>query len=244
LYLIGVKNNSKHPDANDNPSMGNLLTLLYLVTDFGKINFKTHSNIKKIDFSNGNLKCVRLSHANLSGAIFTNADLSNADLSEANLSGAILYYSNLTGANLRGANLTRTKMIETILIKADLTGANFTGADTTMGNDYAWYDGMYHVNLSNAHLFGADLSGADLTTSIIINPNSFQQLKGKSRTDLSRSITTSPVFRGHISQITNKGPQLITSIDDLRNWINGIDDYFDKNLMKPFPRFAFLAALH
>ena len=71
LNLIeGVKNNSKHPDAKDNPSMGNLVTLSYLVSDFGKFIFKAPSNIKKIDFSNCNLKGVRLSHANLSGAIY------------------------------------------------------------------------------------------------------------------------------------------------------------------------------
>lgn len=101
-----------------------------------------------------------------------------------------------------------------------------------MGNDYEWYDGRYHASLSTTNLFGAILNGADLSNSIIINPISFQSLKGDNRTDFSRSITTSSLFIDQVNQFTNNQPEIITSIEQLRSWLERIDEYFDKKLME------------
>ena len=239
-----VKNNSIDPNASNNSAMGNLVSLLYLISDFAKFSFRSPTNYtkQKIDFSNCNLDSVHLSHATLSGAIFSNADLSNADLSNAdlsnadlshaNLSGATLYYANLSGANLSEANLANSKLIETKLNNTNLSGANLSHINTTMGNDYVSYDGRYRANLSNTDLSGAELKDAELSNCIIINPISFQNMKGDKKTNLSDSITETPLFVNEVSKFTDYLPRIIMSNNDLRNWMDRTDEWFDTSLVQ------------
>jgi uncharacterized protein YjbI with pentapeptide repeats len=110
-----AKNLSGNLNSEKNIQIGNLISILYSISDFAKFSFKNTTNNftdENLNFSKCNLKGVRLPHANLSRSNFTNANLFKAnlygaDLSYANLSGSTLYYADLSGANLSGANLTK-----------------------------------------------------------------------------------------------------------------------------------------
>jgi hypothetical protein len=128
---------SQNSNSQDKINIGNLVSVLYSLSEFAKFSFKKTAKeyTTKISFEKCNLKDVRLPYANLMGTNFANsnlfhANLSNANLANANMSGAILYYADFSGADLSGADLSRSKMIETNLSGADLSGADLSYINT------------------------------------------------------------------------------------------------------------------
>ncbi|MGB3238786.1 MAG: pentapeptide repeat-containing protein [Geitlerinemataceae cyanobacterium] len=93
---------------------------------------------------------VRLSGADLQGAILHGIDLSEAILSDANLSRADLRGADLSWADLSGANLQG----------ADLRGAILTRADLSLAN-------LSRANLHKADLSLANLTGTDFSQTIM-----------------------------------------------------------------------------
>jgi serine/threonine-protein kinase len=102
------------------------------------------------DFANHDLQKLRLSRANLAGAVFHRSNLRQSNLQGANLTGADLGRANLYRANLRNANLTRAYLSNADLQDVDLRGADLRGAY------------LLHANLRGTNLCGANLSGAKL----------------------------------------------------------------------------------
>lgn len=93
--------------------------------------------------TDGSLRCINLSEANLKNAVLFNADLRGADLMVADLSEARLVKANLQAAclwgaklqkaslrfaQLQGANLCEADLRDALLDNADLTGALFQHA--------------------------------------------------------------------------------------------------------------------
>lgn len=93
---------------------------------------------------------VRLSGADLQGAILHGIDLSEAILSDANLSRADLRGADLSWADLSGANLEG----------ADLRGAILTRADLSLAN-------LNRANLRKSDLSLANLTGTQLSQAIM-----------------------------------------------------------------------------
>jgi len=100
--------------------------------------------------SDGSLRGIDLSRANLAGAELAQADLTSVSLARANLAEANLSGSQLSTANLWGCDLSRAN-----LRAADLAEANLQEADLSR----AWLLG---TNLPGSNLRKANLAGAIL----------------------------------------------------------------------------------
>lgn len=80
-------------------------------------------------------------------------------LSEADLKGAMLDHAGLSGADLEGANLAGSRLVRADLSKAYLAGATLVGANLTGAN-------LQKADLSGADLSKANLAAVDLTEAI------------------------------------------------------------------------------
>jgi uncharacterized protein YjbI with pentapeptide repeats len=138
----------------------------------------------------------------------------------------------------QGQTLLKAKLIETKLNNANLLKANLSFLNTKLKNDFASWDGRYYADISNTNLSGVNFTNADVSYCIIINPISFNNLTGNKNTDFSHSMTTSSNFIRELS-FTDKLPKLVTDSRGLREYVNGIDDYFDKDLMNSLSRLSF-----
>lgn len=127
-----------------------------------------------IDFSNANMKSVRLQRCDL-----LNAKMDRARLGFADLSGANLLKASLRGAALRNAVVVGADLGETDLLASDLSRARLARAK--LGNARMGYANLNHARLRGADLFssdlrhadlrGADLRGADLRNAMIRSSN-------------------------------------------------------------------------
>jgi uncharacterized protein YjbI with pentapeptide repeats len=138
---------------------------------------------------------------NLSRADLSRADLSRADLSRADLSRADLSRADLRAAKLDEANLRAAKLDEANLSEANLSEAIFIGA----------------------YLKGAILSGTNLRESVIISPvYSVTHTRIDSNTSFDGAIIDDPAFIHYIRQYTNKVPEKIANIEELKMKLEGM----------------------
>lgn len=110
-----------------------------------------------VNWSYCHKEAVRLTGADLSGAVLANARLTAADLGEARLTGSDLRYANLSGARLDAARLSGADLTGAVLISTSLVGADLRDADLSF------------ANLEGADLRRADLSGARLHKTIWVD---------------------------------------------------------------------------
>jgi hypothetical protein len=68
----------------------------------------------------------------------------------------------------------------------------------------------------------------------MINPTTFKNIIGNNKTDFSHSMTTSSNIISKISKFTQAVPKLITNESELRTFVDGMDDYFNKELMERY----------
>lgn len=119
---------------------------------------------KRGGLTDGSLRGVDISGANLSGAALVKADLGSVKLFGGNLSRAILWDANFRRAILNGTNLTKAEcwgwqFHKASLWRTDLTEAVLWGADLREAN-------LMEANLSGADLAGANLAGAQYTNGL------------------------------------------------------------------------------
>lgn len=234
LYRIIEEAGDKRPSLK----LGKLVSILYLVSDFGKHNFRAKtksSNSKLIDFSNCDLEGAILPNAFLPNVILSNANLSRSNLEGANLEGANLTRANLTRAKLIRANLEDAKLTNSILNDCDFHLANLTRAkliganvlmtklshanleDADLSNihtdpkEYRETESPYDVDISLSTLTRVNLNDAVIPNCIILNPGSYVGLTGNSKTNLENLITDDTNFIALIGIFTTSIP---TSIPD------------------------------
>jgi uncharacterized protein YjbI with pentapeptide repeats/archaellum biogenesis ATPase FlaH len=208
------KSNSDNPSLS--PEIGNLVNILYSISNFAKFSYKEIANSnsnQRLDLSCCNLSGLRipyanLSHADLSHADLSHADLSHADLSHADLSGTILYSADLSGSKLSEAKLINSKLMNTDLTKCDLAGADLSLANRSVGRDLIENEPSCSVNLSNSDLTNVNFENADLSTAFILNLIAFEGIKGNSDSDFSGSVITDKGFYKVLKKFTKKLPTL------------------------------------
>ncbi len=124
------------------------------------------------DFSNANMRKIRIEKANLYRASLRGVDLYGADLTRVNFKEADLSYANLTGASLVRADLSRANLTGADLSGANCRGARFQEADLTEAilseADFpmAFFRKAF---LGKAILHRTNLGGANLFEAILEN---------------------------------------------------------------------------
>jgi uncharacterized protein YjbI with pentapeptide repeats/GTPase SAR1 family protein len=175
------------------------------IAEFGKLNL-SRADLSRADLSRADLSRADLSRADLSRADLSRADLSRADLSEADLRAAKLIEANLRAAKLDEANLRAAKLDEADLSEANLSEANLSEAI-----------------FIGAYLKGAILSGTNLRESVIISPvYSVTHTRIDSNTSFDGAIIDDPAFIHYIRQYTNKVPEKIANIEELKMKLEGM----------------------
>ncbi len=114
----------------------------------------TVSAAPKVNWSNCQMAAVRLSNADLSGALMKNMNLSRADLRGSQLMGVNFSFSNLSAALLNDADVRHAILVGVNLSGTDLEGAIFDGAD------------LSYADFGGANLAGASFNGAKLDKAI------------------------------------------------------------------------------
>jgi uncharacterized protein YjbI with pentapeptide repeats len=143
------------------------------------------------DLSSATIHNTNLSHADLSFATLRNAKILNAVLPDANLS-----YANLSNCNLSHADLSNADLSHAILSNCNLSHADLFHADLSHA-DLSWAD-LSHADLSWADLSHANLSGVDASLSLLINIESFGNLKLDQHTKIDNLLTDMHEFIEYI----------------------------------------------
>jgi uncharacterized protein YjbI with pentapeptide repeats len=202
LKIIDYAKTKSTNNSNNNPNIGNLVTILYLVSNFGSFNFDKKVNYIDLDhelynFSNCNLSYAILSNAvleniNLSGANLTGVKLQNANLFNANLTGANLKNADLSGSNLKESKLNNAELDSTDLQRTNLQNSKFIGAKlyyTNFQNSDLRYSDFDSAFMLDTNLSHTDLRDANLCNiNINLDKNLYAEYDTVCDIDLSLSI--------------------------------------------------------
>ena len=139
------------------------------IAELRKRGWMTDGTLKGVDLSYADLRGVDLTDANLRSAILRGTNLREAHLQRAYLKHTLmmeadLYIADLSNAQLEGANLTEAHLIEANLDHANLEGAILKSAYLRQTN----LEGanLIGVDLTEAHLEGANLHVASLQNAL------------------------------------------------------------------------------
>jgi GTPase SAR1 family protein len=162
------------------------------------------------------LRSGKISEFNKRIAEFGKLNLSRADLSRADLSRADLSRADLSRADLRAAKLDEADLRAAKLDEADLRAAKLDEADLSEAN-------LSEAIFIGAYLKGAILSGTNLRESVIISPvYSVTHTRIDSNTSFDGAIIDDPAFIHYIRQYTNKVPEKIANIEELKMKLEGM----------------------
>jgi hypothetical protein len=98
-----------------------------------------------------------------------------------------------------------------------LSGVNLSGSDTNLSGAVLSRAKLSEANLSWANLSRANLSGADISTSIIIEPQNYEEIKLNEKTNFENAISDNIYFIYHASEYTKNISNMVKNKKELKS---------------------------